>query len=213
MVHDLLIAKNSLFDKTGLIMGVFSKIMGNSFLFSKADELWKAKRKACAHAFYKERLVHMLEVLKGKISADCEDWVAQMTPSLDMNPCHNSTVIDISRVFARLFARNIIHIAFGEDISERKLTVLHKTDLEGLTPMVETEMTFAEAIDRVYEQVGSTIKLKVSNPIYRSIYFRTGISLSFSAYERQVDDNCRRMRAFIGDYVQKRREGKLTSTV
>ena len=76
MVHDLLIAKNSLFDKTGLIMGVFSKIMGNSFLFSKADELWKAKRKACAHAFYKERLVHMLEVLKDKTSADCENWFA-----------------------------------------------------------------------------------------------------------------------------------------
>jgi len=52
-------------------MGVFSKFMGESFLFSRADEVWKAKRKACAHAFYKERLVHMLEVLKDKMTEHC----------------------------------------------------------------------------------------------------------------------------------------------
>ncbi len=69
MAYDLLVTKNSLFDKTGIVKGVFSKIMGNSFLFSSADEDWKAKRKACAHAFYKERLVHMLEVFKDKMAA------------------------------------------------------------------------------------------------------------------------------------------------
>jgi cytochrome P450 len=67
MVQDLWVKKNSIFDKTGNFVGIFSKLFGNSFLFSKADEIWKAKRKACSHAFYKERLVHMLEVLKDKI--------------------------------------------------------------------------------------------------------------------------------------------------
>ena len=38
VAYDLLIAKNSLFDKTGLVKAVFSKIMGDSFLFSSADE-------------------------------------------------------------------------------------------------------------------------------------------------------------------------------
>ena len=78
---------------------------------------------------------------------------------------------------------------------------MHKTDLEGLTPMVETEMTFDFAIDRVLEQVGSTIKLKLTNPLYRAIYNKTGISVSFSKYERQVDENCRRMRIFVNRYV------------
>ena len=178
VAYDLLIAKNSLFDKTGLVKAVFSKIMGDSFLFSSADEDWKAKRKACAHAFYKERLIHMLEVFKDKTAAHCENWLQQMTPD------ENSTVIDISKVFSNLFARNIIHIAFGEDISDQKLKLFNKTDLEGLTPMVETEMTFDLAIDRVMEQVGTTLKLKLTNPLYFAIYNKTGISVSFSAYER-----------------------------
>ena len=67
MVQDLLLFKNSIYDKTGTLQGVLSKFMGKSFLFSKADDDWKAKRKACAHAFYKERLVHMIEVLKQKL--------------------------------------------------------------------------------------------------------------------------------------------------
>jgi len=40
-------------------------MLGHSFLTSKGDDLWKAKRKACAHAFYKDKLEAMLEVLKG----------------------------------------------------------------------------------------------------------------------------------------------------
>ena len=42
-------------------------LLGNSFLFSKGDAVWKAKRKACAHAFYKDQLKVMMEVLKDKI--------------------------------------------------------------------------------------------------------------------------------------------------
>ena len=75
MVQDLLVQKNSIFDKTGTLQGVFSKFMGESFLFSKADDDWKAKRKACAHAFYKERLVHMIEVLKEKLEDEIKLWV------------------------------------------------------------------------------------------------------------------------------------------
>lgn len=86
--------------------------MGNSFVFSKIDAGWKAKRKACAHAFYKERLVHMLDILKDKLAERCETWLAQIKASPN-----SVTQIDITMVFLELFARNIIHIAFGEDLS------------------------------------------------------------------------------------------------
>ena len=64
VVQDMIVTKNAQIDKTGEFEAVFSNIFGRSFVFSKTDEHWKAKRKACAHAFYKDRLVHMLEVLK-----------------------------------------------------------------------------------------------------------------------------------------------------
>ena len=68
MVQDLFGQKYSLLDKTGITMGNFRKLMGESFLFSPTNEAWKAKRKACAHAFYKERLLHMGEILKDKLA-------------------------------------------------------------------------------------------------------------------------------------------------
>ena len=76
IVMELFTKKNSIYDKDGKFEAIFSAFMGESFLFSKANEAWKAKRKACAHAFYKSRLTHMLETLKDKIEANCEEWAA-----------------------------------------------------------------------------------------------------------------------------------------
>ena len=67
MVQDLFVNKGAIFDKTGNFEGIFSKLFGKSFLFSKGDAVWKSKRKACAHAFYKDRLEQMLEILKDKL--------------------------------------------------------------------------------------------------------------------------------------------------
>ena len=44
MIQDLLVTKNSLFDKTGLQGAMFHALFGTSFLFAKADDLWKRKR-------------------------------------------------------------------------------------------------------------------------------------------------------------------------
>ena len=61
MVRDLYVSKNSITDKDGMIMTMFKDSIGESFVFSQGDASWKAKRKACAHAFYKERMVLMLQ--------------------------------------------------------------------------------------------------------------------------------------------------------
>ena len=74
-------------------------------------------------------------------------------------------------------------------------------------------MTFGEGFDLVVMQVWSTVRLKGSNIFYRSIYATTGLSISFSNYERQVDENSARMRAFIRNYIQKRILGQSKSKV
>ena len=90
-----------------------SVLMGDSFLFSKADGTWKAKRQACGHAFYKDKLVQMMECLKDLIGSSFEKWAEDIASSQK-----EEKVIDISVEFAKLMARNIIMIAFGEDIDE-----------------------------------------------------------------------------------------------
>ena len=64
VVMDLFVTKNKHFDKMSRTQLLFSDLMGNTFLFSPGDQVWKAKRKAVAHAFYKEKIVHMTEILK-----------------------------------------------------------------------------------------------------------------------------------------------------
>ena len=58
-------------------------LLGNSFLFSKGDATWKAKRQACAHAFYKDQLKIMMEVLKGKIEHYFDVWNNEIEASSD----------------------------------------------------------------------------------------------------------------------------------
>ena len=64
----MLVTKNAQIEKTGQFIGIFKNFFGNSFLFSKGDEVWKMKRKALAHAFYKDKLVVMLDNLKTYVS-------------------------------------------------------------------------------------------------------------------------------------------------
>ena len=74
MVQELYTTKNALVDKTEQLDVIMKDLLGNAFLFGKTDAAWKAKRKACAHAFYKNQLIIMMEVLKDKIEFYIDSW-------------------------------------------------------------------------------------------------------------------------------------------
>ena len=82
-------------------------------MFTHNDDAWKMKRKASAHAFYKERLVMMLETLKDKTANSFENWAAKAraspTKTYDFN---------MATDFSEILARNIIHVSFGEDLCD-----------------------------------------------------------------------------------------------
>ena len=64
IVKELFTSKNLAIDKNGFSEVMFKPLLGNSFLFSKSDDVWKIKRKACAHAFYKDRMESMMKTLQ-----------------------------------------------------------------------------------------------------------------------------------------------------
>ena len=55
--------------------------MGEGIIFTQSTDLWKAKRKATAHAFYKNRLVHMLDALKGRVIGVIDGLLARIEAS------------------------------------------------------------------------------------------------------------------------------------
>ena len=65
-----------------------------------------------------------------------------------------------------------------------------------------TDVTFGVAINQVAQQMtGVYLKSKIGNPLWRAIYAYFGVNLSFTSTERTIDDNCRRVRTKVNDYV------------
>ena len=97
MACDILTSKNVFVDKPSMCDDMYKDLLGHSFVFSPSGPLWKQKRKASAHAFYKDRLVHMCDILKGKMKAAIELWLEEIRSSKD-----RTTLIDITTVFDRI---------------------------------------------------------------------------------------------------------------
>ena len=82
----------------------------------------------------------MVETLKSKIMDAFNRWIEEMNQSDD-----GTTVININVEFERIFSRNIIHIAFGEDISDEKFEILVPDNKE-YTSMSPKVVSIREAL-------------------------------------------------------------------
>ena len=92
IVQDLYTKYNSLTDKRGQAAEVLGPLMGNGLVLSKNDDLWKTKRKALSHVFFKNRLIHMLEIFKYTLTKEFEKLKSEIDSK-------GKSVIDISTEF------------------------------------------------------------------------------------------------------------------
>jgi cytochrome P450 len=143
--RDFFTVNNKYTDKDGQSETFFKKLLGESFLFSKGGDKWKAKRKACSHAFYKERLQGMMETFRQQSMKQLGRWLEEIEKSAD-----GSTIIDISHEFERIYSRNIITVSFGEDISDEKFEIMKFTD-KTFTKMVPKMVSIREAMHEIFE--------------------------------------------------------------
>ena len=144
-IRDIFTTKDQFTDKTEMSLEMFREFLGESFLFAHTDDVWKAKRKACAHAFYKERLLKMMDIFKMKLRENASKW-------LDGVAASGSHRIDIAQEFERIFAHNIIHIAFGEDINDERFEMMWLTDKHKKS-FVKKTVSFGHALQNIYYQL------------------------------------------------------------
>lgn len=110
--------------------------------------------------------------------------------------------------FGDIFARNIIHVCFGEDISDDRIDLMVR---EGVT-YVNKNMSIKEAIFVIIDQVCITFYTNVQSPI-NWLFPYTGKVFKVSSESKMVEENCRVARTWIKDYIAKRRAGTRKSTV
>ena len=111
-----MVSKNAQIDKSGKFEFGFKNLFGNSFIFGKSDSHWKAKRKGLAHAFYKDKLISMLDILKDYVFEAQNRWLAEMKASDE-----KSTKIDLTKEILQIKTRFINHIIFGSNVDEIKV--------------------------------------------------------------------------------------------
>lgn len=58
-------------------------------------------------------------------------------------------------------------------------------------------MPFGQALDLMLDMMLATISTKFGNPLFMPVYRRFGHVISMTEYEQRVDENCRRLRAFL----------------
>ena len=192
--------KNAHIDKHGDHVQFFKNLFGNSFLFSKTDEVWKRKRKGLAHAFYKDKLIVQIEQLKVQISQTAANWKEQISKSPD-----GSIKINVSREILHIFERFLSHIVLGANLSDEKLTVLARKN--DLLPFTEKESNLSGAVEEAMTQTVKAMNTRNGNPLWRLMNYLTGKSMAFTALERAADFNSAVSRAKIREFIRKRQSG------
>lgn len=135
---------------------LFGDLMGNTFLFSPGDAVWKAKRQAVAHAFFKDKIVHMTEILKRKITEQSEQWLEGIRSS------STQSMVIATNAFFDIFCRNIVHVSFGEDICDRIIEIMVPDPETGA--IVPRQLTFMKALNKVITQMVLSYTIKFYNP-------------------------------------------------
>ena len=175
-------------------------MLGFNLIFSKADAGWKAKRKALAHAFFKDTLVAMLSVLRTTLARYSKKWDEQIRTSAS-----GSVEIDAQSEIENLLTETIIEIAFGENICGVKIDFDYMTETAA-RPVFETRAcTLLEAFSNIFKQVSVLVHKRHYNPV--SFIARSWFSTNFDccSVTTTIKKNCATLRSAVVGYVNSRK--------
>ena len=88
-----------------------------------------------------------MEVLKGKIEIYFDIWNKAIEASTSKSHC-----IDITQAFERIFAHNLVTIAFGEDINDDKFDIQVRKSIKA-EEFITKKVSIREALHEINEQL------------------------------------------------------------
>lgn len=99
--------------------------------------------------------------------------------------------------FGMILARNIIHVSFGEDLSDELADILVKeVRADGTSEYVKKTVTILDSICIIIDQVCHTFYTNVQNPL-NWLYPYTDKVFQFSPESKIVKANCMQFRKFV----------------
>ena len=70
----MFVEKNKYFDKHESSHKLFYRLLGDGILIAPSNENWSRRRKSLTSAFYKDKLLKMVEVMKAFTYKRVNDW-------------------------------------------------------------------------------------------------------------------------------------------
>ena len=74
LVEDIFVRCNKYITKSPHIKNMMYPLMGESILLSESNSDWSNKRKVLSTAFYKDKLIKMIEIIKELLKEAVIDW-------------------------------------------------------------------------------------------------------------------------------------------
>ena len=186
VVEAMYTTKNKYFDKHWIMPDFTYPLMGDTILFSSTTHEWRTSRKAMSPAFYKGKLVQMVELAK----ISMRTTLAKLKSLAEAGG--PKTTIDLMAEVSMMQVRILLRCALGEDVSDHEIDYWSKGRLGKRCLSYALREAFAGCVDRITHPqcflLGSIANRNFVLP-----------------YERDLKANCVALRKFISDIVEKRR--------
>jgi len=114
IVQDLYTTNNKYFDKHPIVRTATIRLLGNSILFSDTNAEWRKRRTAFSPAFYKGKLIKMVEIAKSCVRKTVNKWKA-------IGGGKPRQRLDFMEEMQMMSGRIILSCALGVDISEKMI--------------------------------------------------------------------------------------------
>lgn len=124
-----------------LIRDVLYPLMGDSILQAESTNDWEKKRKSLSVAFYKEKMLKMIDIVKDCMRSSMIDWKEKYAKT--------GTPMDIIEEVAKILIKVMLTCSFGEDLSERTLDYYEKGIKTTKTVSFVLREVFHKCIDRL----------------------------------------------------------------
>jgi len=179
--------KNKYFSKHPLVQQLCDCLMGKSILNAETSPEWKQARLTLSPAFYKGKLVQLVEIARESVRYSREHLKAKIKKS-DGEPVRINLITEFSDVFVRI----LLMCALGEDVSKQEVDYWENGKCTKRSVSFVLRETFAKLIERAYMP---------------SLFFFPFLANVFlTPHERGVKANALTLRTLIQGIVDRRRD-------
>ena len=144
VVEAMYTSKNKYFDKHPIIKDLTLCLTGRSILFAETTREWKEARKTISPAFYKGKLVGLVEIARESVRVSV-DKLKKLTASSGKP----KTQLDMINEFNTIFVRILLTTALGEDVSEREVNYWESGKLIKVNVAYSLRETFHHLAERM----------------------------------------------------------------